>query len=63
MSGRPAVIRQRDCKQIINAAKKAGARQVQVNLPGGTSIVIPLVPDDDKPVADTNEWLDDAHQA
>jgi len=51
-------------KQTLMAALKAGARQVQVNLPGGTSIVIPLVPDDDKP-AEANEWLesDDAHQA
>ena len=36
------------------AAQKAGARQVQVNLGGGTSIIIPLVPDDDKPVADNS---------
>ena len=64
MSGRPANIRQRDLKQTLMAALKAGARQVQVNLPGGTSIVIPLVPDDDKPAED-NEWLesDDAHSA
>ena len=64
MSGRPANIRQRDLKQTLMAALKAGARQVQVNLPGGTSIVIPLVPDDDKP-AEANEWLesDDAHSA
>jgi len=27
-----------------------GAKQIQVNLPSGTSIVIALVPDDDKPV-------------
>jgi len=64
VSGRPANIRQRDLKQTLMAALKAGARQVQVNLPGGTSIVIPLVPDDDKPAED-NEWLesDDAHSA
>ena len=41
------------------AAQKAGAKQVQVNLSGGTSIIIPLVPDDDKPVDDSNEWLTD----
>lgn len=51
MSGTPAKIRQRDLKQALAAAQKAGAKQVQVNLPGGTSIVIPLVPDDDQPVA------------
>jgi hypothetical protein len=32
MSGRPAVIRQRDCKQIINAAKKAGAKGVEFRI-------------------------------
>ena len=59
MSGRPANIRQRDLKQTLMAALKAGARQVQVNLPGGTSIVIPLLPDDDNIVeADANEGLE-----
>jgi hypothetical protein len=46
MSGRPAQVRQRELKQAIIAAQKVGARQVQVNLPGGASIVIPLCPDD-----------------
>jgi hypothetical protein len=42
MSGRPALIRQRDCKQIIAAAKKAGAPSVEVKLPGGTAVIIHL---------------------
>jgi hypothetical protein len=42
MSGRPALIRQRDAKQIIAAAKKAGAPKVEVKLPGGTAVVIHL---------------------
>jgi hypothetical protein len=46
-------------KQALLAALKAGAKQVQVNLPGGTSIVIPLLPDDDNIVeADANEGLE-----
>ena len=42
MSGRPALIRQRDCKQIIQAAKKAGAPKVELKLPNGTAAVIHL---------------------
>jgi hypothetical protein len=57
MSGKPAKIRQRDLKQALIAAQKAGARQVQVNPDG--SIVIPLVPDDDPPAAnDSNNSFD-----
>jgi len=48
MSGRPADFRQRELKQALKAALNVGAKQVQVNLPGGTSIVIPLVPDDEE---------------
>jgi len=42
MSGRPAVIRQRDLKQAIMAAQKAGAPRVELRLGGGVSVVIPL---------------------
>jgi hypothetical protein len=42
MSGRPALIRQREAKQIIAAAKKAGAPKVEVKLPGGTAVIIHL---------------------
>ena len=64
MSGRPAQIRQRELKQTIFAAQKAGAKEVRVKLPDGAEIIIPLVPAD-KPVAqDANEWaVDDAHKA
>ena len=52
MSGRPAEIRQRDLKQTIRAAQKAGAKEVRVNLTNGAVIVIPLIPsDDEKPIA------------
>ena len=50
MSGRPADVRERELKKVANVARKMGAKQIQVNLPSGTSIVIALVPDDDKPV-------------
>ena len=50
MSGRPADVRERELKKVANVACKMGAKQIQVNLPSGTSIVIALVPDDDKPV-------------
>ena len=64
MSGRPALIRQRDCKQIINAAKKAGAKGVEFRI-GPVPVIVHLdasLPD----AADnnTNEWLtDDADKA
>jgi hypothetical protein len=71
MSGRPALIRQREAKQIIAAAKKAGAKQVEVKLPNEVAVIVHLdLPDDkdvaeEKPaasVAEGNEWLaDDAH--
>jgi hypothetical protein len=65
MSNRPAQIRQRDLKQTLLAAQKAGAKEVRVELgEDGATIVIPLVPSDDKAVVDSNEWLaGDAHQA
>jgi hypothetical protein len=47
VSGRPAEARQRDLKQVIVAATKAGAREVRVKLSGGAESVIPLVPDDE----------------
>jgi len=51
MSGRPAQIRQRDLKQAIFAAQKAGAKEVRVRLSDGAEVVIPLSTPDDKPVA------------
>jgi hypothetical protein len=61
MSGRPAQIRQRDLKQTICAAQKAGAKEVRVNLTNGAVIVIPLVADNEKPTAAKDEWaIDDA---
>jgi hypothetical protein len=50
MSGRPAQIRQRDLKQTIFAAQKAGVKEIRVHLGDDVSIVIPLVSDDDKPI-------------
>jgi len=64
MSGRPAKLRQRDLKQALIAAQRAGAKELRVHLGDDVSMVIPLAPDD-KPVAqDANEWaVDDAHKA
>jgi hypothetical protein len=42
MSGRPALIRQREAKQIIEAAKKAGAKQVEVKLPNEVAVIVHL---------------------
>ena len=59
MSGRTAKIRQPDLKQALMAAQKVGAKELRMHLGDGMSIVIPLVPDDDKPVeADSNNSFD-----
>jgi hypothetical protein len=50
MSGRPALIRCRDMKAVIRAARLEGVKEVTVKV-GAGSVVIPLVPDDDKPIA------------
>jgi hypothetical protein len=52
MSGRPALIRQREVKQIIGAAKKAGAKDVTVRI-GEVSLTINLA--DDKAVAEEEQ--------
>ena len=46
MSGRPALIRQRDSKQIINAAKKAGAKRVEFRI-GTVPVIVHLNEPDD----------------
>jgi len=50
MSGRPALIRQRECKQIINAAKKAGAKGVEFRI-GDVPVIVHLTEPDDTPAA------------
>jgi len=53
MSGRPAVIRQRDSKQIINAAKKAGAKRVEFRI-GAIPVIVHLADNDAADNADDN---------
>ena len=50
MSGRPAVIRQRDSKQIIKAAKKAGAKRVEFRI-GDVPVIVHLTEPDHTPAA------------
>ena len=50
MSGRPAVIRQRDSKQIINAAKKAGAKRVEFRI-GDVPVIVHLTEPDHTPAS------------
>jgi hypothetical protein len=52
VSGRPAPIRQRDIKQILGAAKKAGAKDVTVRI-NDVSVIVHL--DDDKPPVEEDE--------
>ena len=52
MSGRPAKIRQRDLKQALMAAQKAGAKEVRVDYGPDVCIRIPLPTADDKPIAE-----------
>ena len=53
MAGRPAELRQRELKQIIAAAIKIGVKEVRVKCVGGAEAIIPLVPDDEPPAADS----------
>jgi hypothetical protein len=55
MSGRPAQIRQRDLKQTISAARKAGVKEIRVRLSDGAEIVIPLSTTDENLVAPNEE--------
>lgn len=41
MSGRPASVRARDCKQVIIGAKRAGAKRVEFKI-GAVTINVPL---------------------
>jgi hypothetical protein len=50
MSGKPALIRERELNKAMNVARKAGAKELRIHLGDDVSIVIPLVSDDDKPV-------------
>jgi hypothetical protein len=50
MTGRPAVIRQRDSKPIINAAKKAGAKRVEFRI-GDVPVIVHLTELDQSPAA------------
>jgi len=45
MSGRPSLIRSRDVKAVIRAARMEGVKEVVVKV-GAGSVVIPLRPDD-----------------
>jgi hypothetical protein len=53
MSNRPARISQAEIERAIRAARKAGAREVEVMMGDGVSIRIPLGPD--RPVAESEE--------
>ena len=48
MSGRPALLRQRDLKQALMAAKKVGAKELRVLLGANVSMVIPIPPSNDE---------------
>jgi hypothetical protein len=51
MSGKPAQLRQRDLKQTIFAAQKAGVKEIRIRLTDGAEVVIPLSTADEKSVA------------
>jgi len=58
MSGRPALTRQRDAKQIIQAAKKAGVPKVELTV-GGVGVVFHLTaPEGEDVPPDSNNSFD-----
>jgi hypothetical protein len=54
MSGRPAFVRQRDAKQVIMAAMKAGAFRVEIPM-GKTSTIVHLRTPNDEPAAEPED--------
>jgi hypothetical protein len=53
VTNRPARISQAEIERALRAARKAGATEVEVKMPDGVSIRIPLGPD--RPVAEGEE--------
>jgi len=54
MSGRPALIRSRDVKAIIRAARMEGVKEITINV-GAGSAVIPLCPTGDEATIDPDD--------
>ena len=54
MSSRPALVRTRDVKAVIKAARKEGVKQIVVTV-GRASVVIPLHAPDDKPATELED--------
>lgn len=50
MSGRPAIFRQRDAKQLINAAKSAGLKQIVFRIGQATATVYLTDPPEAQPL-------------
>jgi glutamine phosphoribosylpyrophosphate amidotransferase len=50
MAGRPAIIRQRDVRQVIEAARKAGAKDVELRI-GTVPVIIHLCTTDQNSIA------------
>jgi len=57
MSGRPASVRARDCKQVIIGAKRAGAKKVEFRL-GAIPVIIHIEDDPIEEVAESNNSFD-----
>jgi hypothetical protein len=55
MAGRPATIRQREVKQIILGAQKAGASKVTLRIGGNVEAVIDLSTPEEKTVAQDDQ--------
>jgi hypothetical protein len=55
VSGRPAVIRERDVKAVIRAARKAGGTEVELRLGGSVSAVIRLAVDNEATADDPSD--------
>jgi hypothetical protein len=59
-SGDDCTFRQRDVKEAIKAARKAGLENFRVDIDKrGTISVVPLAPGETKPSKEVDEWADD----
>jgi hypothetical protein len=52
MGNKPSRVRQREIQQVIRGARNEGAKRIEVHIEGNkASVIIPLVEDEQKPVA------------
>jgi hypothetical protein len=55
MGNKPSRVRQSEIQAAIRGARKEGAKKVEIRISSEASVIIPLVEDEQKPIADEKE--------